>query len=239
MKSKSIKTIFILLIILVTGIILYVMLPLLLQSVSPSGSGKTYSSTPASGKLDGSYSDYEDLLTTSPIIVIGESTGELDEITFYGVDFVVSSFKTEEIIRNEKYEGKKKTDKELSTIRVLQTVMQEDPIIEKGKKKLIFLRKYEGPVAEDVYVICGLYQGQFDLKKDKLIPVNPDDSDLERLDIPRTLEEALETIRNATYIPQLTPREIDKIIMENQGKTDEEIDEIIQEKKELREKGNY
>ena len=52
------------------------------------------------------------------------------------------------------------------TITLLQTYVEEDPIVEKNDEVLLYLKKYDGPVIKDAYRIVGLMQGHFKLDKD-------------------------------------------------------------------------
>jgi hypothetical protein len=63
------------------------------------------------------------------------------------------------------------------TIMLLQTNSYEDPIVEKGSKKILFLDKYEGPITEDAYVCKGLYQGNYSISEDNTISACGDFND--------------------------------------------------------------
>ncbi|WP_037283206.1 hypothetical protein [Saccharibacillus sacchari] len=46
-------------------------------------------------------------------------------------------------------------------IQNINIVFEDNPVFQIGQKAIVFLDKYEGPVAEDAYVIKGAYQGKF------------------------------------------------------------------------------
>lgn len=59
------------------------------------------------------------------------------------------------------------------TIHILETggrngleeyTFEGNKVFEEGDKAIVFLEKYEGPVAPDAYVIKGVYQGKFKIK---------------------------------------------------------------------------
>jgi hypothetical protein len=64
-------------------------------------------------------------------------------------------------------------------LRILETGGTHDGLIyknegnsvfEKSEQAIVFLEKYIGPVAEDAYIIKGLYQGKFIIDGQKVIP---------------------------------------------------------------------
>lgn len=110
------------------------------------------------------YADSIDSLANdSQAILVGTATNKSQEITFEGVEFVTTEIKVDDVVKADNEIGK--------TITLLQTKVEEDPIIEKGTQTLLFLDKYEGPIVEIAYVTKGLYQGQYKIK-DKEIKIN-------------------------------------------------------------------
>ena len=55
----------------------------------------------------------------------------------------------------------------------MQTYSEEDPYLKKGTQVLLFLSEYDGPIAQDVFVINGLYNGQYVIDDGTLFSVKP------------------------------------------------------------------
>lgn len=115
------------------------------------------------GKLAANYRSIDDLIKDSPVIVTGTVESINNEFVAMGVTFALTKFKVEASVRGEVS----------GTINILQTKMAEDPFIKKGEKLMLFLERYEGPVAEDAYVMKGLFMGQYKIAGNTLIK-NPD-----------------------------------------------------------------
>ena len=113
-----------------------------------------------SGKLVDNYKSIDDLIQDSPIIVIGTVASANDKFDYKGVTFALTRFKVETLIRGEVPE----------MINIIQTVMSEDPLINKDNKMVLFLVKYIGPVTKDeAYRMKGLYQGQYRIEDNTII----------------------------------------------------------------------
>lgn len=115
------------------------------------------------GHLAANYRSIDDLIKDSPFIVTGTVESVNDEFVVMGVSFALTKFKIVNSIRGE-ISG---------NINILQTKIAEDPFIMKGEKLMLFLERYEGPVAEDAYVMKGLFMGQYKIAGNTLIK-NPD-----------------------------------------------------------------
>ena len=64
-------------------------------------------------------------------------------------------------------------DVNAKTLRIMQTYSEEDPYLKKGTQVLLFLSEYDGPIAQDVFVINGLYNGQYVIDDGTLFSVKP------------------------------------------------------------------
>ncbi|RXZ80994.1 hypothetical protein EBB07_16285 [Paenibacillaceae bacterium] len=48
-------------------------------------------------------------------------------------------------------------------------IFEENEVFKTGDKAIIFLKKYSGPIAENSYVVLGVYQGKFLINGEKII----------------------------------------------------------------------
>ncbi|QHQ63300.1 hypothetical protein Ana3638_23075 [Anaerocolumna sedimenticola] len=113
-------------------------------------------------KVDYTATSLEDLTNNSSIVVEATVNNEQEEIDYSGITFTLSEIKINNIIKGDNL---LKND----TVLLLQTNSYEDPVVEKGSKKILFLNKYEGPIVENAYVCTGLYQGNFTVNEDNTI----------------------------------------------------------------------
>jgi len=81
------------------------------------------------------------------------------EFIYGEVTFALTKFRIETAVRGTVSD----------TINILQTKSREDPFLRHGKKMILFLAKYEGPVTEDAYRLKGLYQGQYTIEGTRVI----------------------------------------------------------------------
>lgn len=110
----------------------------------------------SSFKIEERYESIEHLTESSSLIVEGIVVSRGKVFDYEGVEFIKTEFDITNFIR--KPDGFQE-----NTIIILQTNSAEDmdPRIKKHRDYVLFLRKYEGPVIDDAYVIVGLLQGQF------------------------------------------------------------------------------
>lgn len=106
-------------------------------------------------KLSQEYSTYDELIEHSPIIVTAMVVSGNEELQYDDMSFAITEIAVNSCVRG---------DLKTSSLRILQTKSVEDPYLVKGTDVLLFLSKYSGPVAKDVYVINGLYNGQYEIK---------------------------------------------------------------------------
>jgi len=139
-------------------------------------------------KLSQEFSTFDSLLKNSPIAITGTVTTNNKEFSYKEMTFAITEVQVNEAIRGAD---------SLQTINILQTKSLEDPYLEKGKEVLLFLSEYEGPIADNVYVINGLYNGQFEIKDHMISSVSSEN----KLQLTSTkLEDVISKIKNTAYV---------------------------------------
>lgn len=165
------------------------------------------------------FKNIEELAKHSPIVVVGQIKSDSKSFEYSSATFFESQIQVKNIYRDTKANLSKN-----QTITLLQNDINEvDPIVKKGEKVLLFLKKYDGPVIKNAYRIVGLYQGHFKVDNSgKLITVgNTNDHKLETTTVPNlnSLDEALDI---NPYVPE-----------ENVQMSDEEIKELNENEQQL------
>lgn len=115
-----------------------------------------------SAKIAYSFENLDDIVNSSVLIVEGKATSEQNEFQYLGVTFVKTKILVKQVLKGDS----SLLDKEIT---LLQTKLQEDPIVGKNEHIVLFLHKYEGPIIDDAYVCAGLYQGHYKIKDDDSI----------------------------------------------------------------------
>lgn len=110
------------------------------------------SATMPSLKMSDDFSTYEDLVDHSPIVVMATVTSGNKEFDYAEMTFAITEVEIIDHVRG---------DESAKTLQILQTRSEEDPYLKKGTQVLLFLSEYNGPIAQNVYVINGLYNGQY------------------------------------------------------------------------------
>ncbi|MBP2114659.1 hypothetical protein [Paenibacillus silagei] len=59
--------------------------------------------------------------------------------------------------------------------------VEGNAVFSKGDEAIVYLEKYVGPVAEDAYVIKGVYEGKFRLEGERIIPPEESRGNLEQV----------------------------------------------------------
>jgi len=136
------------------------------------------------------YASVDDLIKDSPIIVIGVVDNKTEDITYGEVDFRLTQFKVETAVRGTV------TD----TINIFQTKIDQDPALQKGKRMILFLVKYEGPVTDNAYRIKGLYMGQYKIEGTRVIKNK--DNKLTGSEVLDSLDALIARINTVDYAPQ-------------------------------------
>lgn len=150
-------------------------------------SEETVSAPLAHTKISYSADSLEKLIKDTDIIIIANTTKEQQEFVYHELTFVKTKVKVKEVLKGNGFDNKE--------ITVLQTKVFEDPVLEKNSNVLLFLHKYEGPVIDDAYVCKGLYQGQFKIKNNIIIPSLADNealrNDIEKVKNIQSLKEKI------------------------------------------------
>lgn len=194
------------------------------------------------------YTSIEELAKATPIVFTGRVVGESARLNYQHVTFITTKVEINEIYRDNG--GLKKGD----SITLLQTDMEEDPVVDKNDELLLFLKKYEGPVIDDAYLIVGLEQGHFKVKNNKMYPKSDEQQLRIYKDIQQkypsglALDEFKTILEKANYMPAaprkiLTEEEIkklneqqQKLYQERLKMSEEEIKEEIRKEYEQKRK---
>ncbi|TKI56333.1 hypothetical protein E8L90_13105 [Brevibacillus antibioticus] len=108
-------------------------------------------------------------LNESAEVIAEVEIDESESFQYENVVFTLSNAKVKQV-----YKGH--VDPE-NVIKILETggykdgteyTFEGNEVFETGEKAYVYLEKYEGPVAEDAYVIKGVYQGKFIEEEGKL-----------------------------------------------------------------------
>lgn len=110
------------------------------------------------------FSDINELMENSPIVVEAIATEKSEKFSYEDVTFYKTQLKISHLYRDF---GGELLNKEQITL--LQNDIAEDPLVQQGQNLLLFLKKYEGPVIEDAYRLVGLVQGHFTIENGKII----------------------------------------------------------------------
>lgn len=168
------------------------------------------------------FNNVNELAESSPIVIVGQVKSDRKSFEYSSVTFFESRIQVKDIYRDT--EGKLNKN---GTITLLQNDIYEvDPVVKKGEKVLLFLKKYEGPVIADAYRIIGLYQGHYKVSNEgKLVAVgNQKEHKLKDIDTFElsTLEKVLE---NSPYVQ----------VNIGVPRTEEEIEAANEKEKQLQE----
>lgn len=104
------------------------------------------------------------MIDHSPIVITATVTSENKEFDYAEMTFAITAVEPIDIVRG---------DVNAKTLRIMQTYSEEDPYLKKGTQVLLFLSEYDGPIAQDVFVINGLYNGQYVIDDGTLFSVKP------------------------------------------------------------------
>lgn len=163
--------------------------------------------TTPSLKIADNFGTYDDLIDHSPIVVTATVISENEEFEYAEMTFALTEVEIVNLVRG---------NVDADTLQIMQTRSEEDPYLKKGTQVLLFLSEYDGPIAQNVYVINGLYNGQYVIKDDALFTVKT--GNLEAPIMTSTdLESVILDVKNAKYteVTQQAPS-IDQIEKENE-----------------------
>lgn len=140
------------------------------QYVLGNNTENLYEVVDSSGELERIYSSVEELKNDAEFMV-DIRVNSTQSLQYKEVVFTLS-----EVNVNQVYSGMLNT----KNITILETggiynnrnhTFNGNEALKTGDEAVLFIKKYEGPVAQDVYVILGVYQGKFSLKDgDEIIP---------------------------------------------------------------------
>lgn len=176
------------------------------------------------------FKNIEELAKHSPIVIVGQIKSDSKSFEYSSATFFESQIQVKNIYRDTKANLTKNQN-----ITLLQNDINEvDPIVKKGEKVLLFLKKYDGPVIKNAYRIVGLYQGHFKVDNSgKLVTVgNSNEHKLDTKTVPNlnSLDEALDI---NPYIPeenvQMSDEEIQKLNENEQQLLEELPEEVVPE----------
>ncbi|GED71157.1 hypothetical protein BRE01_48590 [Brevibacillus reuszeri] len=136
------------------------------SNVNPSVTLTDADSVRYSGHLVKNYETADELKKDADLVLEIEAT-DSSSLEYKNIVFTLINAK----VKKEFKAGKKFKDKE---IKILETggyyegknyLFEDNEVLKEGDKTIVFLKKYEGPIADDAYVILGAYQGKFNLDK--------------------------------------------------------------------------
>lgn len=173
--------------------------------------------------LADNFTDFESLTQASPVIVTARVEGNAIPFNYTDVSFYRAELKLLDVVRDET-NGLKKDD----TITLLQNDLNAyDSLVVKNENVLLYLRKYEGPVIENAYIIVGLSQGHFRIEKDEKltskVTKQQDQTDSVAYAAEgKTLADVIKMANEIAYVPEK------RTVL-----TDEEIEELNRQEMEL------
>lgn len=119
-------------------------------SIKPHAVG----TSPSCAKLTYMAENFDDLISNSSLIIEAVPTEKQEEITYLQTSFTTTNIKVKQVFKGTLNENE---------ITLLQTNIEDDPLVKKGGRVLLFLQKYDGPITKNAYVCKGLYQGNYDI----------------------------------------------------------------------------
>lgn len=147
MKKRSIIIVFSIVVITIAGILFFKI----------KDTSKLTAKNLPSAKISVYFNNSDELINGSEVILICTPTNTQKNITYSDVNFVETTVKVVDVLKGaEIAKGQE--------ITLLQTKVQEEPIISQNQKTLVFLQKYNGPVIKNAYVAVGMGQGIYKLQ---------------------------------------------------------------------------
>ncbi|NLZ49620.1 MAG: hypothetical protein GX895_12755 [Clostridiales bacterium] len=105
----------------------------------------------------------DQLISDSPLIIVGDVGEEKETIKEDGVKYKVSQINVVEILKGDIMVNS-------DGIKLMQMDIPQDPAVEKGKRVLLFLKQYKSKNFQDGYICVGLGQGCYVIENKKLKP---------------------------------------------------------------------
>ncbi|HBV98444.1 MAG: hypothetical protein JL50_20420 [Peptococcaceae bacterium BICA1-7] len=189
-----------------------ILLIVFLVSIGVLGCSRYNSTSKPHAILLKDYSSIEELAKDTPLVITGKVAGNSEKFDYKHVTFIKTKISIENIYRSGY--GLKEGD----NITLLQTEMEEDPVVDKSDKLLLFLRKYEGPVIDDAYMIIGLEKGHFFLKDNKIYSKAAEQSFISLTEKDKknivtsglTVQELNDELEKVKYTPNIRPKVTDE-----------------------------
>jgi len=142
-----------------------VLLRIMAVSISLFGCDSNKTRIPSgSAELPKAYYSIEELAEDSPAVIMGKVSGEAVKFDYEDVVFVKTTIKVLEVLRDN-------ADLQPGDlITLLQTDMDENPLVTKDDQVLLFLKKHVGSIIENAYGIVGAGYGHFVIKNGMISP---------------------------------------------------------------------
>lgn len=124
-----------------------------------------------SGELSEGFQSIEELTNSSEIIA-KVNIQNSKSISYEDVVFSLASANVMKVFKGD-YPNQTITILETGGIKNnIEYVFEDNKTLKKNEQAILFLRKYNGPITKDAYVILGVFQGKFLLEKDSNHVIN-------------------------------------------------------------------
>lgn len=108
------------------------------------------------------YESLDSITADSDLVAEVSINSDAKQIDYQGAVFVTHELKVKDVIVGEQ-------NLKNETIKLLEVGLspQDLNIVKNNSKYVVFLKKYEGPVTDNAYVVTGVYQGKFKVNQDE------------------------------------------------------------------------
>lgn len=114
-------------------------------------------------EIEDHYKSLNQIVNDSDLVAEVKVTGDGDDITYKHASFVTHQLKIRDVVvGNDALENQ--------SIKLLEIGLSPSDlnIVKSNSKYLLFLKKYEGPILDNAYVVTGVYQGKFKINNEDL-----------------------------------------------------------------------
>jgi hypothetical protein len=139
------------------------------------------------------YKSIDDIIKDSPIIVCGVVASKNKDFMDGEMSYALTEFRIETTIRGELPEK----------IDIFQIYAYEDPYLQEGSRMVLFLTPYSSRLAQGVYRLKGLFQGQYKIASDKVTKTN--DNKITGYEIVSNIETLTSKALSLGYAPLRLP----------------------------------